>query len=563
MIDFMACIGGNENPYPPEKRKLDKQDMNTEPSAEIALIHPPAISKRYLRTKFMPYGMAVICAFLKEHDISVLQYDFLMEYLFHSPEDINFHSLQHSFSESDFFSYLEGTGHHPGLEQFTRKYGNKVAMGCRIYGFSIVAYHQYWASLLLAKYLKENNPEAVIVFGGPFITIKPAASLLRFEYADYWIKGSGEIPLLMLHKVCKGDQSGSLKDIPGLVFKNGASIHHAPKSQLAADEERCPDFEGLDLDSYRYDHPVTGKKTFFMPYRLSKGCPGRCNFCTGRLIDRYDHKSPEKVISDLEFLCRKYSSKNFQFADASINGNPRRLAAVCDLIGSRLGGIRWYAYARVRGFDKELLRRVKEAGCFSLFWGIESAHQPTIDLLGKRFKVDRMYEILDHSISLGLMNFIHIMYNTPHESWEDIQTLKSLIFRYVSNPEVVFLPQRFLLEPQSYLQENPGEFGLTAVRPLEKGLFEREEYEFGEVGAVAHQAVIERNIVHQKELSECLELVRVTNWLRDSSSIRRFFPVKVLQSLVHFGRKGPVCETLYDRVIRPFTITKESLREKL
>lgn len=512
----------------------------------------------------MPYGMAVIYAFLKEHNISVVQYDLLMEYLFNSPEDINFHDPQHSFSERDFFSYLEGTGDHPGLAQFTRKYGEKIPTGCNIYGFSIVAYHQYWASLLLAKHLKKNNPAAVIVFGGPFITIKPAASLVRFGQADYWIKGSGEIPLLMLHNILKGDQSVSLEEIPGLVFKDGASIHEAPKSQLPADEERCPDFANLDLDSYRYDHPLTGKKTFFMPYRLSKGCPSRCNFCTGRLIDTYVDKSPEKVISDLDLLCRKYSSTNFQFSDASINGNPRRLSAVCDLIRSRLGGIRWYAYARVRGFDEELLRKVKEAGCFSLFWGIESAHQPTIDLLGKRFKVDRMYEILDHSISLGLMNFIHIMYNTPHETRQDIEALKRLIFRYFAIPEVVFLPQRFLLEPQSYLQENPREFGLTGVKPLEKGIFEREEYEFGESEGADHQAVIERNSVHQKELAECLELVRVTNWLRDSRTLsKRFLPAQVLRCLVHFAYQGPVWESLYDKLIRPLTTSRESLREQL
>ena len=72
----------------------------------VVLIHPPAISKRYLKTKFMPYGMAVLYAFLKEHSIPVLQYDFLMEYLFNSPEDIDYHNPEKSFSEKDFFGVL-------------------------------------------------------------------------------------------------------------------------------------------------------------------------------------------------------------------------------------------------------------------------------------------------------------------------------------------------------------------------------------------------------------------------------------------------------------------------
>ena len=64
----------------------------------LVLIHPPAISKRYLRTKFLPYGMSVIYAFLKEHHVPVFQYDFLMEYLFASDGDIDFHNPERSFS---------------------------------------------------------------------------------------------------------------------------------------------------------------------------------------------------------------------------------------------------------------------------------------------------------------------------------------------------------------------------------------------------------------------------------------------------------------------------------
>ncbi|MDQ1240187.1 MAG: anaerobic magnesium-protoporphyrin monomethyl ester cyclase [Thermodesulfobacteriota bacterium] len=531
---------------------------------EIALVHPPAISKRYLRTKFMPYGMAVVYAFLKEHNIPVIQYDFLMEYLFDSPDDINFHGSDHSFSERDFFAYLEGSAEHPGLAHFTRKYGDRITSGAKIYGFSIVAYHQYWASLLLAKYLREQNPEAIIVFGGPFVTIKPAEALAGFGQAHYWIKGSGEIPLFLLYKSLRNGSTVSLEEVPGLLFKNGNTIHQAPKSRFPAEEERCPDFEGLDLDSYRYNHPVTGDKTFFMPYRLSKGCPSRCSFCTGRLIDSYDYKSPQKVISDLEVLCHKYASTNFQFADASVNGNPHQLSAVCDLIQAHLGEIRWYAYARVSGFDEQLLQKVKKAGCFSLFWGIESAHQPTINLLGKRFKADRMYEILDYSISLGLRNFIHIMYNTPHESKDDIQAFQYLIHRYVLNPEVVFLPQRFLLEPQSYLQENPGEFGISRIKPIEKGVFEREEYIYCEAAGLDYQDVNERNIAHQEELSECLELIRLMNWRRDSGGfMKRLVPARFLVHLVHFRHIGLISEALYDKLFRPLTIPRQSLKEQL
>jgi len=547
------------------KTVLDSGRTSEKCHKEVVLVHPPAVSKRYLRTKFMPYGMAVIYAFLKEHRAPVVQYDFLMEYLFNSPDDINFHSLDRTFSHEDFFGYLHRTTAHKGLEEFTTKYGQRLPTDSRLYGFSIVAYHQFWASLLLTKYIREINPQAVIVFGGPYITIRPIESLLPFGHADYWIKGSGELPLFHLYQLLKGETNLSSEEIPGIIFKKGNAIHQSPKSTFPAEEERAPDFEGLALEQYEYDHPVTGARTLFIPYRLSKGCPSRCSFCTGRLVDSYGCKSTSKVVSELAHLSKKYHSSNFQFADASINGNRKQLLQVCDALKDSLPNIRWYAYARVTGFDKKLLLQVKEAGCFSLFWGIESASQTTIDLLGKGFRVEKMYELLDYSISIGITNFIHLMYNTPHESVEDVKALEALINRYISSSQIVFLPQRFILEPQSRLYEQPERFGLSDLKSVTASLFDREEYSYSEVSASDSVGVFARNREHQQELAHHMELIRVMEWKRTANGFfPRLVPRKLLLDLVRRSRNGSAAGRFFNNIIRRFVDSSDqSLREQL
>ena len=224
----------------------------------LVLIHPPAVSKRYLKTKFMPYGMAVLYAFLREHGVPVVQYDFLMEYLFSAPEDLDFHNPARTFSEDDFFAYLGGNGNNNVLATFARKYGKRVILDARMYAFSIVAYHQFWAALLLARFIREVNPDAAIVFGGPFITIKPADYITAYGTADFWIKGSGELPLLMLYRRLQGDETIPLSEMPGIVFFNGDRLVESRQSSFPAEEESPPDFEGLSLESFRYDHPLTG-----------------------------------------------------------------------------------------------------------------------------------------------------------------------------------------------------------------------------------------------------------------------------------------------------------------
>lgn len=544
----------------------------------VALIHPPAISKRYLKTKFMPYGMSVIYAFLKEHSVPVIQYDFLMEYLFDSPEDVDFHNPERSFSEEEFFSFLAGgksdvkrtlvckgvSSSLAGLTAFVKKYGSRIIPEAGIYAFSIVAYHQFWAALLLARHIREINSRAVIVFGGPFITIKPAESYVRFGIADYWVKGSGEVPLLMLHALRMGRGSVAKEQIPGLIYIEGGEIHQAAQSEFPAEAERAPDFEGLELDDYRYDHPLNGEQTFFLPYRLSKGCPSRCSFCTGRLVDRYDYKSVDKVLRELTLLTSRYGTNNFQFADASINGNPRQLSEICRRLRSELPHIRWYSYGKVNGFSGDLLKAVKEAGCFALFWGVESGHQPTVKLLGKHFDVPEMYRLLEDAVAAGIKNYVHLIYNTPHESRETLDCFTQLVDRYIDSDMVVFLPQRFLLEPESLMFERPDRYGLANVRRVQAPIFEREQYIFDEIQGPHHAGITERNAHHRRLLAPHLELIRYRNLLNGAGKGRlmRLIPGLLLRSW-KFSQRFPKFTGIHDRLVRRIELRGAEIREQL
>ncbi|MCX5812310.1 MAG: hypothetical protein NT178_07170 [Proteobacteria bacterium] len=485
----------------------------------IVLIHPPAISKRYLQTKFIPYGMGVLYASLKAHDVPVVQYDFLMEYLFDAPDDINYHDREHGFAEEDFFSFINNSGAHKGIRDFVEKYISRILKDEKIYAFSIVAYHQFWASLLLTQYIKQVNPDAVIVFGGPFITIKPPESFVGYGQADYWIKGSGEAPLLMLyHALLNGNKEDEIRQIPGIIYRSGNEIFHNPQSLLHAADELPPDFEGLNLEKYCYDHPVTGKNMLFLPYRISKGCPTGCSFCTGRLVDRFSTKSARKVIGELAMLSDKYQTKAFMFTDASINGNAPLLSEICEGITGALPGMKWYAYARIEGCSSRLLEQMHRAGCFSLFWGVESANPPTIRLLGKRFQVEKMFEIIYTSIESGIRNYIHLIYNTPHETTEDVRLLIKLVERYIDSEKVVFVPHRFLLEPQSHMYTYPHRYGLTGIRRLQSGIFEREQYVYQEIDGNTYDDIRKRNEEHRKMLEPCLEGIEARN--RNGAVIR-------------------------------------------
>jgi hypothetical protein len=511
----------------------------------------------------MPYGMAVLYSFLKEHGVPVLQYDFLMEYLFSANEDIDYHNPERSFSETDFFSFLSGSASHKGLEAFSVKYGCRLPIDGAIYAFSIVAYHQFWAALVLASYIRKVNRRAVIIFGGPFITIKPSSSFVPYGIANYWIRGSGEIPLLMLYQYVRGKARSSRDQIPGIVYVDADGAYEGRKSAFPAEEERPPSFEALALSDYRYDHLVSRDQTLFLPYRISKGCPSMCSFCTGRLVDRYTVKSVSKIVNEILGLSAEYRTFTFQFADASVNGHPRQLSELCDRLSEEAPAIKWYSYAKINGFSADLLAKVKRAGCFSLFWGVESAYEPTIRVLGKRFAVEEMYELIDESIRLGIKNYIHLIYNTPGETRHDISALTQLIERYINSDLVEFLPQRFLLEAHSLMFERPDKYGLVGIRRVEASPFEREQFVYRETGR-DYVDVEKRNHRHKQMLDDHFEWIRYQSMLRRSSHrMLRCIPPRVLVTSAKWARRSAMAHRLHSGLVARIETASRQVREQL
>lgn len=471
------------------------------------LIHPPAVSKRYLKTKFLPYGMAVLYGFLKDHGVPVIQYDFLMEYLYHSPDLINYHDPARGFDEEGYFSFLQRHAAHEPLARFTEKFCGRLPKDAPLYAFSIVAYHQFWASLLMARRIKEQNPEALVVFGGPFVTIRRPEYLTGFGGADYWIQGSGELPLLTLYRNHRQGMIHPGDGVPGVMTLRDGRIVRSRPCHRPAGEETPPDFEHLDIDSYRYDHPLTGRGTLFVPYRISKGCVSRCSFCTGRLVDLLSMKPLPKIVGELSALADRYGTRAFMFTDSSLNNDPHLLSGVCKDLAGDFPGIAWYAYARVRGFTPALLEEVKKAGCFSLFWGVESAHEPTVGLLGKGFSLRDLTGTIEAAVASGIHNTIHLMYNTPHETEKDIAALIGFIERYIGSDRVTFIAHRFLLEPQSLLFSHPEKYGLAKIEKVPAALFEREQYRYEEAGGVSFESIGARDEKHREMLKPCLDAI--------------------------------------------------------
>lgn len=208
-----------------------------------------------------------------------------------------------------------------------------------------------------------------VVFGGPHVTFLPEEAL---EHGDFCITGEGETGLPLLVDALNG--TGSLSEVPGLVWRENGELRRNPTAAPIADLDSLPfpDFTLLDMGGrVKMGGPGPGRAT--IPIQTSRGCPFDCSFCsvTGMFGRRYRFRSTANVISEIT----RYDPKRniLFFYDDNFAAHPRHTKELLrEMIRLDLG-FQWSTQVRADvARDPELLALMREAGCTVLYIGLES-----------------------------------------------------------------------------------------------------------------------------------------------------------------------------------------------
>jgi len=226
-----------------------------------------------------------------------------------------------------------------------------------------------------------------VVFGGPHVSFVPEEAL---EHGDYCITGEGETGFPMLVEALNG--TGSLADVPGLVWKENGVVRRNPAAPAVEDLDALPfpDLGLLDMGGAR-KIGVQGIGLPTVPIQTSRGCPFDCTFCsvTGMFGRHYRHRSTANIIAELS----KYDSKTHVlfFYDDNFTANPKKTKELLrEMIRLRLG-FKWSTQVRSDiARDQEMLDLMAEAGCTSLYIGFESVDPAALKEMNKNQTVDEI-----------------------------------------------------------------------------------------------------------------------------------------------------------------------------
>jgi anaerobic magnesium-protoporphyrin IX monomethyl ester cyclase len=275
----------------------------------------------------------------------------------------------------------------------------------------------YKTGLKLIKIAKEALPKAVIVAGGPHVTFWDDHALEECHELDVVVRREGENTLLELVQRIEAGKS-YLNVIGTTVRADGKILRNADR----------PYIEDLDSLPFPARHlwPMERFRELedILYLAASRGCVYWCEFCTTvRMHGRkYRMRSPNNVVDELEFLYKTYGIRKFTFCDDAFTVDQERTEVLCNEIVKRGLKIEWNCGSRVDMVSKELLSKMKEAGCVSFWCGLESGTQQVLDAMKKGITPELTEKVLGWVREVGMKPVPNVILGFPGETKESARS---------------------------------------------------------------------------------------------------------------------------------------------
>jgi radical SAM superfamily enzyme YgiQ (UPF0313 family) len=272
--------------------------------------------------------------------------------------------------------------------------------------------------------IKAKNKSIFVFMGGAHATALPEKTLEIFPEIDAVVIGEGEITTpILVEKIRKKE---NLKDVLGVAYRKGGKIIVNPSRSVIKnlDDLPLPAYHLLPIDKYR-PYPPHGKKLPYIAIMTSRGCPFRCAFCSKPVHGKlYRAKSPKAIIEEIKYLKEKYKIKEILFYDDSFTLDRQRIIELCDEMIKNKINIPWSCETRVNLVDKELLSKMKNAGCYIISYGVESGNQEILNNIKKDITLEQIRNAFKLTRKAGINIVSYFMLGCPGDTE---QTMKQTI----------------------------------------------------------------------------------------------------------------------------------------
>lgn len=316
------------------------------------------------------------------------------------------------------------------------------------------------SALRIAEAARKAHPAGHIILGGVEAALNAENILLGNSFVDSIGMGEGEITVSAL--LAALSEGKDWRELPGLAFREESRVKFSDPLPLIGMLDSLPHPARDDMAAViEAGGPVSMSS--------SRGCFGRCSFCSVRSFyglspgPSWRGRSAASVVREIREIHEKYGATIFSFIDETVLGpgerGRRRLMEICREIGKSGMKISFFMTVRADQVETRLFRSLQEAGLKKVEIGIESMAPSQLRRYGKTagtVQNRRALRILE-KLGIGVELFM-IPFDSELNSGELRKNLRFYRSRFNGSGKYTVTP----LSLANYLYPYPG----TGARKL-------------------------------------------------------------------------------------------------
>ena len=276
--------------------------------------------------------------------------------------------------------------------------------------------------------IKKMKPDSIVVLGGAHPTNHPDHFIGAKACIDYFVIGEGEITFTELVKAIRLHTKNKMEiqKTNGIAWFEGNEIKRSPRRELIKnlDSLPFPAYDKIDMNYYTRPTSWGSRPILFSLFWIfsSRGCPFRCKFCIAYEIfgKTVRQRSPKNVADEIEYLVNTYNIDGIFFYDDTFTIGSKRIIALCDEILKRKIRIIFGCQTRVNLIHENAIKKMAEAGCIQIDFGIESGSEKILKLIQKDITVKQVKRAVAICKKYGIRILANMMVNLPEETYEDL-----------------------------------------------------------------------------------------------------------------------------------------------
>lgn len=313
-----------------------------------------------------------------------------------------------------------------------------------IIGFSILSFN-YNQALKIAEFIKKKFSIKTI-FGGVHAILMPEETIKNQE-VDIVCIGEGEYVIKDI--LDKKLRCGGVK---GIWYKeNGKIIKNKERRTITnLDELPFPDWGDFELDKYFLIN------NYHLPIMASRGCPYSCTYCSNHILKKklkgtyVRFRSVKNVIKEIELRIKQYFGrglKYFFFYDDTFILYKDKVLEFCKEYKEKGYGnlVKWNVNVRANLVTEEIIKAMRDSGCYEVRMGVEAANDHIRnDLYKRNMSKEQIFNAVNiikkYGLHLRLQFIIGAPYETIEMMKESFDMAKNINADYILFPILMPLP---------------------------------------------------------------------------------------------------------------------------